>query len=432
MNNSISDNSVEVSENTFSFIPPFHPVIKAQSKPTLRPSKDRTPWVYVDWFDADSGFWWVRTPVSNTGVKSNVDNHCEGQKCHIDWLTVSFAECCITGAIKFEKDHFTRLEGVGSPDSGLHLGWSYFINDLLEGTGICVSAMTPRPAKNWKYTVRLLDDSGVECGWIGYGGKGQNGRCQLSLDGSGCSVVNQLDMMRVIADRLHKLSEKYEGRILPDSGGVPQFAKEVVRITRADIAYDDIEGRYGVKDVEAAWYAGEFNGRGRRPKSRWNGDCNGENSRTFYVGTREKTLKYWRSYEKGHQLGDMLSKWVRHEVEVKRNKQAGYLVPIDILENPDAYFAGMYSFSAKLLEGVEPKTIQRVMAEKIKLTFLKMVENAKRSYGRLFAVARDVMKWSPEKICDEFGIYDKGMPRRLDAQFVGATGQAARDMMVPF
>jgi phage replication initiation protein len=60
--------------------------------------------------------------------------------------------------------------------------------------------------------------------------------------------------------------------------------------------------------------------------------------RTFYVGSR-KNGKFFRAHEKGRQLGDKNSEWVRLEVEFKSvDRELLY----DILLMPGAYMAAAY------------------------------------------------------------------------------------------
>lgn len=60
--------------------------------------------------------------------------------------------------------------------------------------------------------------------------------------------------------------------------------------------------------------------------------------RTFAVG-RRASGKYFRCYEKGRQLGDPMSNWVRIEVEFKAVER---VLPFDMLLQPGKYLAGAY------------------------------------------------------------------------------------------
>jgi len=84
---------------------------------------------------------------------------------------------------------------------------------------------------------------------------------------------------------------------------------------------DDYEGRYSLNWAVEQYYNNQFNGGGNRPScgQRGNWLFPDGNGRTFYVGKR-KNGKLIRIYEKGKQLGDPNSPWVRWEVE-QHNRQ---------------------------------------------------------------------------------------------------------------
>ena len=57
---------------------------------------------------------------------------------------------------------------------------------------------------------------------------------------------------------------------------------------------------------------------------------------TLFIGSRG-SAKYCRIYEKGRQLGDPDSPWVRFEVEYRK---ADSVLPIDMLIKPGQYLTG--------------------------------------------------------------------------------------------
>ena len=90
--------------------------------------------------------------------------------------------------------------------------------------------------------------------------------------------------------------------------------------------------------------AGEFAANGRPPRSKLIDDLGSGEGKTLYVGNR-KNGKLCRVYEKGRQLGNPSSPWVRVEVEF-RNKSR--VIPWDTLINPGHYLAGAYPCFAYL------------------------------------------------------------------------------------
>lgn len=135
------------------------------------------------------------------------------------------------------------------------------------------------------------------------------------------------------------------------------------RLTRVDVAHDCYQGEYTVDQADADYDDGGF----RLPKSPTNPECehrgnwkriNGK-GRSFYVGLRTSG-KFLRVYEKGKQLGDPRSEWVRVELELK---SVDRVIPFDILVNPGCYLAGAYPALNRINE--EQNRIRTIREEKV-------------------------------------------------------------------
>jgi len=159
------------------------------------------------------------------------------------------------------------------------------------------------------------------CGVVAFGGEAQRGTVLVSINGEGC-------------------------RRIADFGRVRSWAESLgARITRLDIAADDHDAV--VLDVPGAiqaWRDGLFKVGGRPPKGRFIDDFDGGDGRTLYVGTRQGG-KLCRVYEKGKQLGDAASKWIRAEVELHAKDR---VIPWDAVTDPVPYLAGSYPYFAFL------------------------------------------------------------------------------------
>lgn len=146
---------------------------------------------------------------------------------------------------------------------------------------------------------------------------GQNGRAILSLPGEACAIVN-------------------------DWAALVAFLRDglAARITRWDGAVDDFDGLRTVDDAVRWYLADEFNAGGNRPACRQDGNwlTPDTKGRTFYVGRRSNG-KLMRVYEKGKQLGDPLSPWVRFELELHNKDRE---IPWDVLLRPGHYVAGSF------------------------------------------------------------------------------------------
>ncbi|WP_316368086.1 replication initiation factor domain-containing protein [Candidatus Thiodiazotropha sp. CDECU1] len=182
------------------------------------------------------------------------------------------------------------------------------------------------------------------------------------------------------------------------------------RISRVDLAYDDYEGSHSVHWMKQQYIDGEFKNRGQNPNvsqiGPWLNRDLWENGLTLYVGKRQNG-KMLRSYEKGRQLGDSKSKWVRHEVEFRRTREKP--LTTDMIRNPVEYLTGSYT-PLEWIADVTPARVDRVKLE-TKITFETLVHYARLCYGKLFHVMSQVIG-DPEKIIQQLCV--EGFPRRLN------------------
>jgi phage replication initiation protein len=120
------------------------------------------------------------------------------------------------------------------------------------------------------------------------------------------------------------------------------------RITRIDLAHDDIKGSYTPDAALEDWRNGSY----QLPKAPLppsmstvgNWEFDDGRGRTLYIG-RRASGKFLRVYEKGKQLGDPESPWTRVELEMKAEDR---VIPFDALRNPGIYLAGAYPALARL------------------------------------------------------------------------------------
>jgi len=153
------------------------------------------------------------------------------------------------------------------------------------GVGTCLNRKQHNYAQSWEI--------GNGYGIFATGGDSVAGTSLVSLSGEGCSVVRS---WANVYSLLQKLTAK---------------------ITRVDLSHDDFEGLIPLP-MAVEWYlAGDFHaGKGRPPTGELIDDFNSGKGKTLYIGRRENG-KYLRIYEKGRQLGDPSSPWVRWELELK-------------------------------------------------------------------------------------------------------------------
>jgi len=234
----------------------------------------------------------------------------------------------------------------------------------------------------FKYSARFGDGAGM----VAWGGESQRGRVYFSIMGQGCSMIKDWSALA---------SWLEENRAV---------------IKRADVAYDDFDGR----QVSIAWavdqYKGDgFNAGGRKPIHSCYGDwLEGESAskgRTLGIGNRASG-KYARIYEKGKQLGDAASAWTRVEVEWRAQDRH---IPYDLLTRPGHYLAGAYPCLAFLDE--EQSSIKTV-SKAAQVAYDTAVAHAKQHCGKLINLMLAVLGGDFSEVVGQLS--RPGIPARID------------------
>lgn len=291
----------------------------------------------------------------------------------------------------------TRGESTEAAQTGAKLDW---LNATFQGPTFSVEAFVTligkflgRPTSGtegrglfgFQTGVKLrayFGGSMVDIGALAFGGDSQRGRWMLQLTGKGCGLVTDWAALQCFLEELG------------------------AKITRCDLAVDFTEGEYTVDDAVRFHEEGGFTGSGRRPTTATAGDwLDRVRGRTLYVG-KGSNGKLLRVYEKGIQLGDIGSPWVRYEVQLGARDRE---IPLEVLTSPTKYFAGAYPCLAELVEEAAEK-IPTVRAEaKVSLTHL--LYHAKRCYGKVFDVLSRLGGSSSAELVEEIRVI--GIPRRL-------------------
>ena len=229
------------------------------------------------------------------------------------------------------------------------------IRDLL-GVSDMVAKTQDRGIAGFEKSASLtinVDGTPADVGRIAWGGESQRGRTWLSFSGTLCARVTDWQAVALA------------------------LVTWDARITRVDLAHDDFLGLIRLDEIQAMYLAGDFNNGGRRPTCSLAGDwleVSGK-GRTFYVGRRGNG-KFLRIYEKGKQLGDANSPWVRWEVEFGSRDR---VIPFHVLVDPDYFLAGAYpalQFVAPVHERIKTqRNIARTALD-------RLTELASLSYGK--------------------------------------------------
>lgn len=233
-------------------------------------------------------------------------------------------------------------------------------------------------------------------GWMGYttrhdlgghgllasGGERQRGTIHVELTGAGCMHV-------------------------PDWLKVMEWGESLkAKITRIDLAHDDLEGRHASIAIAREWLeAGQFASNGRPPEAMLFDDLGSGKGKTLKIGNR-KNGKLCRVYEKGRQLGDPSSPWTRVEAEFRDKSR---VIPWSVLANPSHYLAGAYPCLA-FLSAVQEKI--RTISKAVTISLARAVHHAKQMNGKLVNVLMQKHSGDAFAVVDE--LKREGVPRRLE------------------
>jgi phage replication initiation protein len=196
-------------------------------------------------------------------------------------------------------------------------------------------------------------------GLVACGGLSQRGRVYVSLSGAGCDIVGVAG--------LTWLTKNFE--VLK------------VNLTRVDIALDDFEGKNTIQSTLRRYKKGEFSNRKAAAKFQYiqKGD-NDRSGETIYIGAR-KSGKLCRIYEKGRQLGDPDSKWLRVEMQFGSHQRK---LPVQMLLDPLPYAISAYPAISKMFRGnVLPCTIRTIRVTS-KISVKRVLANMRKNVGPAF------------------------------------------------
>lgn len=251
--------------------------------------------------------------------------------------------------------------------------------------GFGITGKRPAGLNFYEETWLLGDGYGsVSCG-------GQRNTILVQLTGTGCACARDDWEMRLY----RWLSEEAERP----------------RITRIDLAFDDLDGTIYTPDqaLEDA-IAGLYSAGGRRPhiEQRGNWLYPDGSGRTFYAGKRENG-KFCRVYEKGREQGDPNHPWVRVEVELKSKDR---IIPLDALIDAGAYFAGCYP-AFQRFKGLKTPKVVKTQQQEMLISYDHLKHYAALQVGRLVNYMRDVARLTAEQVVEVLARPDGSYPERL-------------------
>lgn len=321
----------------------------------------------------------VDAVITADGVKDEMIRRPAGRNsCFIDWISITMQSDTFDNAKTTSQvlGHFRQ--------SAIIENAADVLKDIF-GFGIEGENKTGRNFYERSFT--LEHNAGFIC--IG----GQNDTVMISINGTGCTYGKD-----GWEEHLH--------------AWLNLFAREF-KITRVDLAHDDLYGEY--TDID--WFnnqhtIGGFTRGGRPPSVEWRGDWKKPNGkgRTLYIGSRH-SAQLCRIYEKGKQLGDPNSKWLRTEVQYSSR---GMLIGSDVLIAPNEFFSVTYPcFSIFEFEG-ETKKFERIDKQDL-MTWQQAIDLVKTQYGRYLYFFRDVFDDDTALLDVLTDIKNTAVPERIDA-----------------
>lgn len=231
-------------------------------------------------------------------------------------------------------------------------------------------------------------DDAIKAGFVAAGGNADT--VCVHLTGEGCATLSREQWVALYA-LLVSLDAK---------------------ITRVDLAHDDFNGVASVDVAVESFKVGGFAGKGRPPASEMAGDWltpgGGPKGRTFYVGSRDSG-KLLRIYEKGRQLGDPLSPWVRWELELHAEKR---VIPFMVLLRPGEYLAGAYPGGNGTGWISAVQSVIKTISNRLKISYSAMIRHCRVSYGRLLWAMSEI-EASADAVLDLLTDGVDQVPRRL-------------------
>lgn len=203
-------------------------------------------------------------------------------------------------------------------------------------------------------------------GRMDFGGDAQKGWVRVDIPGKGCQWAN-----------------------FEDLASIKELSSSEIR--RLDIALTTWKGEVGHDQVVQAHAAGRFTV--RRPPNLQQ-ILNSDGGRTCNIGTREKSDKFMRCYEKGYEMlskmgcrvpgsithveGSPIKDIYRCEVELK---SVNTDIPWHVIDRRDHYFAGAYPFCSDVLPNVEADALKRRPEREAQTSLATALQNLKTQFG---------------------------------------------------
>lgn len=211
-----------------------------------------------------------------------------------------------------------------------------FVDMVYPGAGFVVGAVENKFVNYCPWSARILGPDAAPAGHFCISGDSK--RVMIDLTGAGCRWVQDW---------------RHVAQVVESHGA---------RLTHVDCAVDDYDGSVvSLAQLKGLAESGAFKneGAGAPPVASFHDDMGSGRGCSLYVGQRGH--KQLNAYEKGKQLGDPSSDYVRVEVRLYGKHLRGKTLPVDVLTRPLEYVTGAYDVLAELFAATEtsrPKTVK--------------------------------------------------------------------------
>jgi hypothetical protein len=300
-------------------------------------------------------------PSANRGLKSSevvvTEAANDAALAIVDFLTFSASLTVLNDPVR-DGDWGARLRAAAAKgcETSIELLCRYVLHAIAPDSGLHIDPQVRGFRNFYGNHCRIMTPSGEVCGFVALGGESQRGTFCVELTGAGCAHVTAWAHTRAVVEGW------------------------AAKLSRVDCAHDDREGRHTLDDVQRWHSQGRFTTKGRPPAIGFAGYADGS-GQTVYIGKNTGNQQLC-AYEKGKQLGDPNSPWVRFEARFGSKYRE---IPYDILVRPWEYLTGHYP----VLEWIcQRSTRMETSMAKVAATMCSALRHARRQCGRVvYAVA---------------------------------------------
>ena len=238
-----------------------------------------------------------------------------------------------------------------------------------------------RGRDGWEHGKDIVLAGDIRLGQIDYGGHSQREWVRVILTGEGCGWVD--DWLKFTVGMMETKEAEFR---------------------RVDIALTTYAGEVSHQRVLEAVEAGKFTTVGRAPNVNLVGCLNDPRAgKTVYVGSRSKSDKFLRCYEKGFEMikslpeseriqkthigPDRIEDIYRVELELKPSTKE---ISLNVLMHRDEVFASAYPFCAELLPGLPHYVRKALPDDRPVATLAGLLAHCKAAYGAVIFTALQV------------------------------------------